>query len=888
MLEKTYNPHVIEEKHYTRWEASGALNHEQDSAKPAFCIMMPPPNVTGSLHMGHALNYTLQDVVVRYFRMRGYDVLWQPGMDHAGIATQIVVERQLEAQGLHRRQLGRSEFIKKVWEWKEKSGGIIVKQQRRLGISPSWSRQRFTMDEGLSNAVRKVFVQLYQDGLIYRAKRLVNWDPKLLTAVSDLEVKNIETNGHLWFIKYPLADKPETYITVATTRPETMFGDTAVAVNPQDQRYQHLIGQSVRLPFMDRLIPIIADEAVDQEKGTGAVKVTPAHDFNDFEMGKRHQLPMPSIMDIHAHLTNDVPQPFGGNERFAARKMVVEELENLGLLEKIEPTIHAVPHGERSDEILEPYLTDQWFIDAEKLAQRALSAVAEGETAFIPDNWKTTYDHWLTNIQPWCISRQLWWGHRIPAWYGPDQEIFVAETEEDAHTQAKLHYGKNVQLQQDEDVLDTWFSSALWPFSTLGWPEETSDLNRYYPNSLLITGIDIIFFWVARMMMMGLYVMKQVPFKTVFLHALVRDEHGKKMSKSRGNIVDPLDIIDEYGADALRFTMTALAGPGRDVKYSTAIVEGYRNFATKFWNAARFCEFNQAFYDTSFVPTKCTSPLNQWIISELATLTEKVDQAYARYRFDEVASLIYQFIWGTYCDWYVEFTKPLLQEGIEDIKHETRQTLGWVLGNLCHILHPIMPFITEEIWSNFNPKESLLITSKWPLQEPHQRKELQHGDAAKAINWVIELVSRIRGVRSEINVPAASMVDLWVKGASPTDEINLHAHESLIKKMARLQSIVIQDDFDVRQGVAQFMLGECTIMIPVSHLIDLNAEKERLKKSLQKTESELVGLKAKLENQEFLNNAPEDIINKNQARYQDMILQKEKFTEALSFLSGPV
>lgn len=881
MLDKIYKPHTIEGKHYQRWEKADSFKTRIDSNKPPFCIMMPPPNVTGSLHMGHALNYTLQDVYVRYMRMRGYDVLWQAGTDHAGIATQMVVERQLREQGIERRQLGREGFLQKVWEWKEKSGSAIIEQQRRLGVSADWSRQRFTMDEGLSQAVIKVFVKLYNDGLIYRDKRLVNWDPKLLTAVSDLEVKNIETKGNLWYIKYPLVDEKDQYLTVATTRPETMFGDTAVAVHPKDKRYKHLIGKLVLLPLVNRPIPIISDEEVDQEKGTGAVKITPAHDFNDFEMGKRHNLEMPTIMDIHGHLIADLPQPFAGKDRFAARKLVLEELEKQTLLEKVEPTVHALPHGERSEVILEPRLTEQWFMDVQALAQRALAAVNDGTTTIVPENWKNTYNHWLNNIQPWCISRQLWWGHRIHAWYGPDKHIFVAETETEAYAQATQHYGKQVELKQDEDVLDTWFSSGLWPFSTLGWPEQTPELKRYYPNTLLITGADIIFFWVARMMMMGIYVMNQVPFKTVYLHALVRDQSGLKMSKTKGNVTDPLEVIDQYGADALRFTMTALASPGRDIKYSNQIVEGYRNFATKLWNAARYCEFSQASFNPNFDPSKCQSPVNQWIIDELVTLANTIEESFAAYRFDEVASALYQFTWGKFCDWYVEFTKPLLQDGSPELKEETQQTLAWVLGTLCHLLHPIIPFVTEEIWSELNPQGNLLISEPWPLFE-----NLRYPQAAKTINWVIELISRIRSVRREINIPAGSQIDLWVKEDTSQTKSTIQAYEGLIKRLARLQSITISKEFDVSQGVAQFIVDGSVIMIPIGDLIDINAEKERLQKTVSKAESEMTALRQKLDNQDFVQNAPEEIVTKNQERYAEALSLKQKSEEALSFLGS--
>ena len=680
MLDKTYQPQNIEDAVYGAWEeanafAAGAPGRER--AKP-FAIVIPPPNVTGSLHMGHALNNTLQDVLVRFERMRGRDVLWQPGTDHAGIATQMVVERQLmERQEPNRRAMGRDAFIKRVWQWKEESGNTIVGQLKRLGCSCDWSRLRFTMDEGLSRAVRKVFVDLYRAGLIYKDKRLVNWDPELLTAISDLEVEQIETKGHLWHLRYPIEGMPGKFIVVATTRPETMLGDTAVAVHPDDERYKHLVGKNVILPLVGRRIPIIADEYSDPEKGSGAVKITPAHDFNDFEVGRRHGLPMVNVLSPEGKLLLD-PNPdfiqgiepgpqlkatileFNGVFRFAARKLIAARLEADGLMEKIEPHLHTVPHGDRSNAVIEPRLTDQWYVDAATLAKPAIDAVRRGQTTFVPKNWETTYFHWMENIQPWCISRQLWWGHQIPAWYGPDGEIFVAEDEAGAAALANEHYGKAVPLERDEDVLDTWFSSALWPFSTLGWPDKTPELARYYPTDVLVTGFDIIFFWVARMMMMGLHVMDEAPFRDVYIHALVRDEKGQKMSKSKGNVIDPLDLIGNYGADALRFTLAAMAAQGRDIKLSSSRVEGYRNFATKLWNAARFAEINNCVPQPDFDPATAKVTLNRWIAGESERTLAAVTEALQGFRFNEAAGAIYHFIWHVYCDWYLELIKPIL------------------------------------------------------------------------------------------------------------------------------------------------------------------------------------------------------------------------------------
>ena len=667
MLEKTYNHADIEPRISQTWEDAQAFRaghalSVNPKAEP-FSIVIPPPNVTGSLHMGHALNNTLQDVLARFERMRGRDVLWQPGTDHAGIATQSLVERQLtEKQQPSRRELGREEFLKRVWAWKEHSGGTIVNQLKRLGASCDWSRERFTMDEGLSRAVIKVFVDLHNQGLIYKDKRLVNWDPKLQTAISDLEVVPVETKGHLWYFKYPIKDAGELekkFIIVATTRPETMLGDTAVAVNPKDERWKPYVGKTVILPLVGREIPIIADDYADPEQGTGAVKITPAHDFNDFEVGRRHDLELINILTETGKLNDNVPEAYRGMDRFAARKKVVADLESLELVEKIEPYVLKVPYGDRSHEVIEPFLTDQWYVDAKTLAQPALEVVREGKTQFIPENWRNVYFQWLENIQPWCISRQLWWGHQIPAWYGPDGHIFVAHDEAEAHAQAAKHYGKPAELTRDEDVLDTWFSSALWPFSTMGWPDETPELERYYPTSVLVTGFDIIFFWVARMMMMGMHFMKDVPFRDVYIHALVRDEKGAKMSKSKGNVVDPLHVMEDYGADALRFTMAAMAAQGRDIKLSMQRIEGYRNFATKLWNAARFCEMNGCVRRADFDPAKAETILNKWIYAEANATAAAVTEAIENYRFNDAANEVYRFVWNRFCDWYVEFAKPV-------------------------------------------------------------------------------------------------------------------------------------------------------------------------------------------------------------------------------------
>ncbi|MDF2765700.1 MAG: valine--tRNA ligase, partial [Rhodospirillales bacterium] len=709
MLDKTFRPAEVEARQYALWEESGAFACRPESEAKPFCIMMPPPNVTGSLHMGHALNHTLQDVLARFERMRGRDVLWQPGTDHAGIATQMVVERTLAAEGSSRTALGRAAFVDRVWAWKAESGSTITRQLRRLGASPDWRRERFTMDEGLSAAVRKVFVQLYKQGLIYRDKRLVNWDPKLQTAISDLEVEQREIKGHLWHIAYPVEGLDGVSIIVATTRPETMLGDTAVAVHPQDERYRDLIGRHAILPLVGRRIPIVADDYADPETGSGAVKITPAHDFNDFEVGRRHDLPLINIFDRNAHLTDAVPERYRGLDRFEARKRVVADLEAAGALVKVEDHLHSVPFGDRGGVPLEPWLTDQWYADARRLAGPAIAAVEDGRTRFVPKQWENTYFDWMRNIQPWCISRQLWWGHQIPAWYGPDGTIFVEETEREAQAAAARHYGRDVELVRDPDVLDTWFSSALWPFSTLGWPERTPELERYYPTDVLVTGFDIIFFWVARMMMMGLHFKGEVPFRTVYIHALVRDEFGQKMSKSKGNIIDPLVLIDKYGADALRFTLVAMAAQGRDIKLAEARVEGYRNFATKLWNAARFCQMNGCTPDRRFDPQTPRQRINAWLVAAVRRAAEDVTDAIETYRFNEAAAALYHFVWHSFCDWYLELAKPVLSGADEAAKEETRGAAAWALGQILHLLHPVMPFVTEELWSQLGYSNTQLI-----------------------------------------------------------------------------------------------------------------------------------------------------------------------------------
>ncbi|GAB4351866.1 MAG: valine--tRNA ligase [Kiloniellaceae bacterium] len=893
MLEKTYSPDEVEARQYARWEAADAFSAKFDDSKEPFTIMIPPPNVTGSLHMGHALNNTIQDILCRYQRMQGRDVLWQPGTDHAGIATQMVVERELAKEGIeldrgmplapgNTRKIGREDFIERVWQWREQSGGTILKQLRRLGASCDWKRERFTMDEGLSEAVLKVFVTLYREGLIYRDKRLVNWDPRFHTAISDLEVEQKEVNGNLWHFRYPIEGEEGRFITVATTRPETMLGDTAVAVHPDDDRYKDLVGRFAVLPLVGRRIPIVADDYADPEQGSGAVKITPAHDFNDFEVAKRHDLEMINVFDRDAHLNDAVPEAYRGLDRFEARKKVVADIEALGLLEKIDPHRHMVPHGDRSGVPIEPYLTDQWYVNAGELAKPAIAAVEEGRTVFVPKQWEKTYYEWMRNIQPWCISRQLWGGHQVPAWYGPDGEVFVAHDEGEAAAAAAKHYGKAVELTRDPDVLDTWFSSALWPFSTLGWPEETPALKRYYPGDVLVTGFDIIFFWVARMMMDGLHFMDgEVPFHTVYIHALVRDEKGQKMSKSKGNVMDPLDLIEKFGADAVRFTLTALAAQGRDVKLSESRIEGYRNFCTKIWNAARFCEMNQCRYEPGYDPQANTQRVNRWIVSQLAQTEPRVRKAIEDYRFNEAAQACYQFIWNTYCDWYLEFAKPLFQGADAAAKAETRATALWVLHRALFLLHPIMPFLTEELWQQTGEGNSrLMTTSAWPVFADG----LVDGEADATLGWVVRLVSQIRAVRSEMNVPPAAKIALIVNDASAESKARFAEHEALIRTLARLESVAF--DQAVPKGSVQDVLDECALVLPLAEVIDLAQERQRLQKEVDKLKGEIVKLDKKLSNEQFLAKAPEDVVAEQRERLADSQQTMTKLQSALDRLAS--
>ncbi|MCA2374448.1 valine--tRNA ligase [Agrobacterium genomosp. 3 str. CIP 111-78] len=932
MLEKTYDSAAVEPKIAKAWDEANAFRAGAN-AKPGaetFTIVIPPPNVTGSLHMGHALNNTLQDILVRFERMRGKDVLWQPGMDHAGIATQMVVERKLMEQQLPgRREMGREAFVEKVWEWKAESGGLIFNQLKRLGASCDWSRERFTMDEGLSEAVLEVFVTLYKQNLIYKDKRLVNWDPKLQTAISDMEVEQIEMKGNLWHFRYPLekgvtyeypvafdADGTPTefetrdYIVVATTRPETMLGDTGVAVNPEDERYKGIVGKHVILPIVGRKIPIVADDYADPTAGTGAVKITPAHDFNDFEVGKRCGLRAINVMNIDGTISIKENEDFleglnhpaalhgawdrlEGQDRFTARKIIVEIFEEAGLLDKIEPHKHVVPHGDRGGVPIEPRLTDQWWVDNKTLAQPAIASVREGRTNFVPKNWENTYFQWMENIQPWCISRQLWWGHQIPAWYGPDGQVFVEKTEEEALQAAIQHYIAHEGpwkawveekledfkpgeiLTRDEDVLDTWFSSALWPFSTLGWPEETPELARYYPTNVLVTGFDIIPFWVVRMMQMGLHFMKDdagnpvEPFSTVYIHALVRDKNGQKMSKSKGNVIDPLELIDEYGADALRFTLAIMAAQGRDVKLDPARIAGYRNFGTKLWNATRFAEMNGVKRDPHFLPETASLTINRWILTELANTARDVTASLENFRFNDASGILYRFVWNQFCDWYLELLKPVFSGEDEKAKTESQACAAYVLDEIYKLLHPFMPFMTEELWAHTagegEERDDLLCLTDWPVPE------FRDDASAAEINWLIDLVSGIRSTRAEMNVPPGATASLVVVGANTSTEARLDRHAAAIRRLARADEIRAGDV--APKGSAQIIIGEATVCLPLGNLVDLAAEKARLEKAIGKVDAEMERIDKKLSNEKFVANADPEVVATERERKAELEVQ---------------
>ena len=900
MLDKTYSPVEIEQKHYSAAERSGAFAAAPESMREPYCIMMPPPNVTGNLHMGHALTFTIQDILIRYHRRIGDDTLWMPGTDHAGIATQMVVERQLADAGINRRDLGREKFLEKVWSWKEQSGGAITSQLRRLGATPDWQRERFTMDDGLSFAVRKVFVELFRQGLIYRDKRLVNWDPKLQTAISDLEVEQRPVKGKMWHFRYPLENDPTQFLCIATTRPETMLGDGAVAVNPDDERYKHLIGQYVILPLANRRIPVIADAYADPEKGSGAVKITAAHDFNDFKVWERHrhhdyfklQLNggLINLFDERARMSDHVPEAYRGLDRFEARKKIIDDLTALDLVDKIEDNPMTIPHGDRSGVVIEPFLTDQWYCDAATLAKPAIDAVRSGKIKFVPQKWENTYYAWLENIQPWCISRQLWWGHQIPAWYGPDGHVFVGMDEADAEQQARNHYQKSTKLTRDGDVLDTWFSSALWPFSTLGWENgedsktDWTKFKRYYPTDVLVTGFDIIFFWVARMIMMGMHFMGDVPFREVYIHALVRDASGQKMSKSKGNVIDPLSVIDEYGCDALRFTLAALSVPGRDIKMSSDRVNGYRSFATKLWNAARFTEMNGCNYDPTFDPAQCAETINRWIIGEVVACEQKLSEAIADYRFDEAAETIYHTVWGSFCDWYLEFTKPILSGDNLSAVAETKKCTAWVLAQLVHMLNPIMPFITEELAEKLQLNGGkMLVNAPWPKYSPSMRD----AESADEVSWLIEVISSLRSARSDLKIPFAEKLPLLIETTSNNVQKYLQKYREVILKIAGIKNIKLSaGDENISMQYIDIPHIGYSLKLVVDNIVDLSAERARLQKEIDKLQDELQKLDAKLNNPKFIQNAAEDAIDEVREKHADARGILHKVQSAFARIKG--
>lgn len=914
MLEKNYDISSIEKSIYAKWLATACFKAGEYCSPDAetFSMMLPPPNLTGSLHMGHALNNTIQDIIARFMRMNGKNVLWQPGLDHAGIAAQMVVERHLASTGRPTRQeLGREEFLKEIWAWCEQYGGVITEQMRRLGSSCDWSRERFTMDDGLSASVLEVFVRLYKQGLIYKDKRLVNWDPSLHTAISDIEVEQKEVKGSLWYIRYALADKifnaddESTFITVATTRPETIFGDSALAVHPDDPRYMALVGRTAIVPLIGRKIPIIADKYVEIELGSGALKITPAHDFNDFELGKQHKLRAINIFSPTAQLCLqqnadfllDLPQSssldqlineFEALDRFKARTRIIALLESNQQLASVQEHRHMVPHGERGGVIIEPFLTDQWYVDAKKLAVAAIKVVKDGDVKFVPESWQKTYFQWMDNIQPWCISRQLWWGHQIPAWYGPDNKIFVEKTAEQAHTAALAHYGKPTMLVRDEDVLDTWFSSALWPFSTLGWPEKSKEMQLYYPTNYLVTGFDLIFFWIARMLMLGVHFTGQVPFKTIYIHALVRDKNGAKMSKSKGNVVNPLDLVDEYGADALRFTLAIMAAQGRDIKLDPSRIAGYRNFVTKLWNATRFAQLQNANFnlaDQELLNNNLSNTVNRWVLHELSSTIVLVTEAIANNRFNEAAAEVYKFTWGYFCDWYLELVKPILTSAEESkAKIETQRVIGFCLQQIYKLLHPFMPYITEELWqqttvlTNTTTKLSPLAVTAWP------KMLFVDSSSAEEINFIIDLISEIRSVRAQMHIAPSLLASLLLFKDKDKDQslIVLNKHESIIKKLARLENI--SETSERPSSAAQIIINNNIFYIELGSLIDIQSEKQRLAKEAATVSVEIDKLAIKFNNDSFMKKAKPSIIANDKLRMAELVSIKEKLESAIKFL----
>ena len=873
-LTKFFNFLEDEKIIYSNWERSNSFKSKKN--RETYSIMMPPPNITGSLHMGHALTFTIQDILIRYHRLQGKEVLWQAGTDHAGIATQMVVERKLSEQGIDRRKLGRQKFISKVWEWKEESGGSINNQLRRLGASADWSRERFTMDDGLSKAVKKVFVDLYNDGIIYKDKRLVNWDPKLLTAISDLEVEQKELEGSLWHIKYPIDN--DNFIIVATTRPETMLGDSAVAVHPEDLKYKNLIGKFCKLPLVDKNIPIIADEYADPEKGSGAVKITPAHDFNDFEVGKRHQLEFVNIFDQFAKINENAPIKFQGLDRYEARKLILEELNKLGLLIKEEKQEMVVPFGDRSGVVIEPWLTDQWFCNAKQLAIDPIKSVKENKTNFVPKNWENTFFNWMENIQPWCISRQLWWGHQIPAWYGPDNKSFVALSIEEAKLMAKNHYGKEVELSQDEDVLDTWFSSALWTFSTLDWPNKSYELERFYPGNVLVTGFDIIFFWVARMMMMGSYFMKETPFKDIYIHPLIRDEKGQKMSKSKGNIIDPLVLLDKYGADTLRFTLTALLNPGRDVKLAEERVKGYRSFTTKIWNAANFLNLNGVLFENNIEIENIKLDTSKWILKEFEEVQIKYFENIKKYQFHEIASLIYHFTWHTYCDWYIEFIKSDFKDANKS--EETKKISGWVYVQILKLLHPIMPFITEKLWLSLVDSESFLINQNFKKVN----FDKSFDESKNYILKIIEIMSSLRNLRADLNISYKYEIDIIINTKNDYLKNYIVKYQKEFERLLKTKSITYKEVTSQKKS-AFIVLSDITILVPLEDIVDTEKEIAKLENKKMTHNEKLKSVLDKLNNKAFLEKAPENVIENFKIQEQEIKSSIEKINEIINTIN---
>ena len=918
-----YDPVAIETKWYETWEKNGFFKADA-AAKEAYCIMIPPPNVTGTLHMGHAFQDTIMDTLIRYHRMQGKNTLWQAGSDHAGIATQMVVERQLDAQGTSRVELGREQFVQKVWEWKEQSGSTITNQLRRMGASPDWSRERFTMDQGLSDAVLKVFVDLHEEGLIYRGQRLVNWDPTLNTALSDLEVESVEEQGSMWHFNYPVADAAgratEQFLTIATTRPETLLGDTAVAVNPDDNRFNHLIGQHILLPICDRLIPIVGDAHADPEKGTGCVKITPAHDFNDYQVGKRHDLPMINVLNKDATINQNAPKQFHGLNRFAARKAVVTQMESLGLLVAIKSHTLMVPRGDRSGDVIEPMLTNQWYVDAKTLAKPAIEAVETGKIKFVPDNWKNTYFAWMRDIQDWCISRQLWWGHRIPAWYDQQDNIYVGLSE--AEVRKKNNIPEHVKLTQDNDVLDTWFSSALWPFATLDWPAQTDELKTYYPTNVLVTGFDIIFFWVARMIMMGLKFMDEVPFREVYIHGLVRDSHGQKMSKSKGNVLDPIDLIDgisledlltkrtqglmqtqpdkvakikqltqeefpegikPYGCDAMRFTFTSLASTGRDINFDMGRVEGYRNFCNKIFNASRFVFMNTEDFELKQPDFTQASTVEKWVISRLQICINEYHTHMKRYRLDLASQAIYDFFWNEYCDWFLELAKPLLKT---TNKSQVQNTLLYVLDQALRLLHPIMPFITEEIWQEVKVKLNLPAASIMISEFPIADENLIDQRAEQEIKWLKEFTLAVRQIRAEMNIPPSKSLPVLMSQANELDQLYLEKHNQLLLTIARLDGVTLLAANEVEPPAATALMGEMKILIPLAGLIDQAEESKRINKQIDKVNQEIKRAEGKLNNDKFVSKAPAHLVTAEKQKLQTNRAALAELNEQLTKLAS--